>query len=1284
MKFKTWTEVVRDSCKKAKKLGDEYFDRLSHEHKEIIKQGANEYWMELLESDKVYDHNDNGLVLPFLYGKTEIDPIANNIRANISYQADFPDIDTDFLPYARDEIKRYSSESYGSDKVCTVGNWNTFKLKQALQDACRVLEGDMNQVIRLTKTLNDDEYDSMDTEDLCKACQEFNDYYIINKEIVDLALELRGRIKSQGQHAGGIIISSVPLADTIPMSYIKGKYVSQWTEGMAATQLSPFGLVKFDILGLKTMAYNVYTEELIKKSRKISLDWDECDPSCDEPYAGFQIMSNGEKLPILFNDEDAIKMADEIRTEAVFQFDTHVAKGVLSNGVRNFHDLVAYTALARPGPMEMIPEYVARRDDPKQLWKKKEDPRVVSMLEDTHGIICFHEDTMISMSDGSHKKIKHISIGDSVSCVDIDNNKTTNSIVTESKPTVLECGLKITTKNGKELTVTKDHNVLTDSGYVKARNLKIGQLVAVPIKLDDDNNEIDICKWLGENDEVAYFLGLITGDGCLRSTSYSVAVGNDKDIADILDEWINTNLNVSTVLYWHCRSYYIRFKNEEITESIIDLPKYVDSKKWYENAYLKYGGSDIAKFINKSIWFVYNKLRSYNIIITKKSKKSRKTKLHNFVELMGLNVKHVKKTIPNIIMTNCNHIKYRYLSGLIESDGCLKVSASGMQICYISSGSKTLLDDINRMCMSLGILTTTYQTKVYLYNTALLNEMLSGYLLYKRFNGKLSNGDNTTYVNRDIFLDKISTSMRQASKDTGISRTTLRKNNRLFRYSTAIKSGYNSGDIRYIPIKEIKETENTQFHNISVPPHHNIIANGIVAKQCYQEQLTQFWTKFGGLTVPEAEKARKAVAKKKKEDVLKLLPRIVEGMIKNGFPDDPAPINDDGIYVDAKPHSAQGWANKMVTFGRYAFNRSHAYAYGVIAYRALWLKAHFPSEYWASILTYCHPDKVAKFVGVAKLEGVNFKPVRTGFLGDKLAVDDDLNVYPSLTMIKGIGDAVAEALSVNGGKCTDIDDFVSIYGKRKSPMERLIKLGAFEDLHPGKRKHLWFWYQYKYASKNDEATKIRHIYNETFMEENWPEEKLKKERERQIKEYKDRYPKKKKVPIKVMRWLPKIGPKHDRPNLKEFIDFFDRLWSTKDDYDKSEAHYYKDWGDRNHLEFEREYLGVYWTSPLRLYKHNPDNTFCNVKDGNQYCRPVDAVVEKYTKGTTKNGTSFVNLFVNDGIETQIVRIWGDSWSNQDTEILKEGNGIRLSCEWNDKFQNFNLARNNSISSLARV
>lgn len=693
--------------------------------------------------------------------------------------------------------------------------------------------------MKMTKNLDNDEFDKMDLEELCEKSIEFYDYYRMNQEIVELALELRGRIKSQGQHAGGIIISSQPLSETIPMSFLKGKYISQWTEGMSSTQLSPFGLVKFDILGLKTMAYNVYTEELVAKSRNIKIDWSSCDPRCEEPYAGYQIFPDGTKEPILFNDPKAIKLADEIRTDGVFQFDTPIAKGVLANGVKNFHDLVAYTAMARPGPMECIPEYVSRRDDPMQLWKKKEDPRVTELLEKTFGIIC------------------------------------------------------------------------------------------------------------------------------------------------------------------------------------------------------------------------------------------------------------------------------------------------------------------------------------------------------------------------------------------------------------------------------------------------------------YQEQLTAFWTKFGGLTVPEAEKARKAVAKKKKEEVIKLGPRIVKAMIQNGFEDDPKPRNEQGIYEGAKSNSAQGWFNKMVSFGRYCFNMSHAYAYGVIAYRSLWLKAHYKEEFWASQLTYRPADKIPKYIGMAKSDGVEFKQIKCGKLSSKLMVDSDLNIYPSLTMVKGIGPSFAEFMDESKGFCENIDDFVDRYGKNKNAIGRLIKLGAFDDVHPNIRKQIWFWYQYKYCSRNEENVTIKKIYHEYHINKYWPETKIMAERARQEKEFRKLNPKKNKIPIKIQNWKPKIGPMHDRPTRNEFVEFFTDLWDEDNDVDENMKYYYKDWNLKDSLDFEKLYLGVYLTSPMKLFKHNSSFTFKSVKENSKNCALVDGVIEDISFGTTKKGTKFANVMVNDGIETNIVRIWGDAWDRRDQRIVKEGAGVRIPTEWNEKFQNFSLARNNSMHALPK-
>jgi DNA polymerase III alpha subunit len=621
------------------------------------------------------------------------------------------------------------------------------------------------------------------------------------------------------------------------MSIIKNKAVSQWTEGMASMQLSQFGLIKFDILGLLTMVYNVYTEKLIKQTTGIIINWSDCHPNCEEPYAGHEIHEDGRIIKISFNDEKALKMMNDRKTDAVFQFDTPIAKRVLENKVYSFHDIVAITALARPGPMDTIPEWIKRRDDPKQLWKKKEDPRIVEILKDTYGIII------------------------------------------------------------------------------------------------------------------------------------------------------------------------------------------------------------------------------------------------------------------------------------------------------------------------------------------------------------------------------------------------------------------------------------------------------------YQEQLTKILIKIGGLTVPEAEKARKMVAKKKKEEVIKLGPKVVQGFIKNGFENHQVPINDNGIYEGAKPHSAQGWWSRIVPFAGYAFNASHAYSYGVIAYRSLWLKAHYPSQFWASILTYCKIEKIPKFIGIAKLEGVKFQPITVGHLNDKFNIDENTNVHPSLKMIKGIGQSVAKQYSKNSGKCTDINDFILKYGKKKGPMERLIKLGAFDNVHKNKRKQLWLWYLYKYASKNEQSDKIREIYKNWYYEKYWPGDKIEQERKRQETEFKKAFPKKQ-IPKKIQQWKPNIGPKSENPTIDNFIIFCDELFViTK--YNEQDEFYYNDWTLKEYLEFEKQYYGSYWTSPLTPFKHNPLFTFNNIKNDEYKCNYLDGVIEDMVKGKTKKNTDYLNLFVNDGTETQSIKIWGDC-NKFDKEILKPGHGIRLSAEWNEKYQSFNIAKSSTIRSLTRL
>lgn len=419
-----WAQVKQDASTSLEErgLGPEYQKRLKTEIIEIEKQGANRIWAEYHEKAEKWDKNPNGLVLPWLLDMTPVDPIKDKINHKWTYQPDFPDIDLDFLPIARQTIKNYAAKKYIN--VCSVGNWNTYKPKSALQDACRALGGDFREVLIITKQLPD-EFDDLtlaDHDEFFKKLesddpavrqeahmeisryQAFYDYRTANTKVVDVAYRMVGKIKSQGTHAGGIIIADRPVNDLIPLSLMRTadgdrNWTSQWTEG-DKPQLSKFGLVKYDALGLKTMQYIWQTAVIVNQTRGIDMspvkgrfiDWSDMDPLADPPRIGYERMSDGTKKVILLNDPEALKMCNDLRTDSVFQIETDIQKGIISDGgVKSFWDLVVYNALGRPGPMDMIPEYIKRRDDKDQNWRKNIDERITKILAPTYNVIVYQE-----------------------------------------------------------------------------------------------------------------------------------------------------------------------------------------------------------------------------------------------------------------------------------------------------------------------------------------------------------------------------------------------------------------------------------------------------------------------------------------------------------------------------------------------------------------------------------------------------------------------------------------------------------------------------------------------------------------------------------------------------------------------------------------------------------------------------------------------------------------------------------------------------------------------------
>ena len=443
-----------------------YRKRLSFEINEIEKQGAERYWVDLANENKIIKHNPNRLLIPYLLNITDTDPLKgyddeevitnisaktvseykkthdNKLPTGIYRDSDMPDIDIDCLPGARDSLKDYVISQYGQGNtdnygsVCSVGTWQTYKFKSAIIDVSVALgimtrfdaEKTTTQLpdyvddlpengmatcrAKVRKNDQETECGTVHGEAVCPNCkqsatdaitigqilkeqpvlQAFNEQY---PTIIPYAIKLVGRIRNMGMHAGALIITDRPLFGNIPLakSSNKGFWVSMWTEGRS-TQLSKFGYVKWDWLGLKTLEYIFRCCEAIKVNRGISFGdnlngWEDIDP--EQRKAGYFIDPSGIQHIINLDDKGALALANSQKCDGVFQFDTELALSLLSYGVRNFEDLMLINAMGHPGPIAALPETMANRDDPTMAWKKKLHPEVYNILKETYGQLVYQE-----------------------------------------------------------------------------------------------------------------------------------------------------------------------------------------------------------------------------------------------------------------------------------------------------------------------------------------------------------------------------------------------------------------------------------------------------------------------------------------------------------------------------------------------------------------------------------------------------------------------------------------------------------------------------------------------------------------------------------------------------------------------------------------------------------------------------------------------------------------------------------------------------------------------------
>lgn len=375
-----------DTVSKLKKLlPAEVVERAEYELGVIDGMGFNGYF--LIVQDFINWGKDLGIVFGpgrgsgagsiVAYGLriTELDPLAYDLLFERFLNPDrisMPDFDIDIQDTRRDEVIQYCVEKYGADRVANIVTFGRMFARNAVRDVARVMQVpyvDADRLakmipppvqgrhIPLTKSLEENaelkaEYDSNET----------------SKMVLDQAVILEGTIRSHGVHAAGVVIAPDELVKFSPLEMAqKGVVSTQYSMG----PIEELGLLKMDFLGLSTLTIIKNALRIVKKVYDVELE------ISDIPLA----------------DKKTFALLQRAETTGVFQFESAGMKRYLKGLIpTEFDDIIAMGALYRPGPMQWIEDFIARKHGHKKI--EYLHPAMESALKGTYGIIVYQEQVM--------------------------------------------------------------------------------------------------------------------------------------------------------------------------------------------------------------------------------------------------------------------------------------------------------------------------------------------------------------------------------------------------------------------------------------------------------------------------------------------------------------------------------------------------------------------------------------------------------------------------------------------------------------------------------------------------------------------------------------------------------------------------------------------------------------------------------------------------------------------------------------------------------------------------
>ncbi len=355
----------------------DYLKQLRYEMDMIRKMGFVDYF--LIVSDFIGYAKGNGIpvgpgrgsaagsMVSYCLNITDVDPMKYGLyfeRFLNPERVSMPDIDIDFCIRRRQEVIDYVNRKYGADHVAQIVTFGTMLARGSLRDVGRVLNVPYAEVDALAKLVPSTLHITL--EDSLKLSKQFKDAYEGQpgvQKLVDTAMAIEGMPRNTSTHAAGVVITSQPVSDYVPLATNDGLPVTQYI----MTTLEELGLLKMDFLGLRNLTILDDAAKMVQQKQP-----------------GFTLADINE------NDPAVLNMLSEGKTAGVFQMESAGMTGVcVGLKPQNIEDITAIIALYRPGPMDSIPRFIACKHTPEKITYKH--PLLVPILSNTYGCIVYQE-----------------------------------------------------------------------------------------------------------------------------------------------------------------------------------------------------------------------------------------------------------------------------------------------------------------------------------------------------------------------------------------------------------------------------------------------------------------------------------------------------------------------------------------------------------------------------------------------------------------------------------------------------------------------------------------------------------------------------------------------------------------------------------------------------------------------------------------------------------------------------------------------------------------------------